>query len=75
MCCYDYRDLGFNNIVQFPALRNSKLSHFHMEGNNFTYIGADAFVNVPNVTTLKLSYNQFEMHNDALKPLINLREL
>ena len=46
-----------------------------MEGNNFSYIGADAFVNVSQVQTLKLSHNQFVMHKDALKPLTELKEL
>ena len=61
--------------MEFPTLSNSRLQHFHIEGNNFTYIGPDAFVNVPNLINLKLSYNQFVMHDDALKPLIKLKEL
>jgi len=46
-----------------------------MENNNFTYIGADAFVNMSRLQTLKLSHNQFVMHKDALKPLTKLKEL
>ena len=70
-----YRDLGNNQIVEFPVLNLPKLRYFHMESNNFTYIGADAFVNMSRLQILKLSHNQFEMHKDALKPLTNLKEL
>ena len=70
-----YRDLGHNQIVEFPILSLSKLSYLHLEDNNFTYIGADVFVNVSRVQTLKLSHNRFVMHKDALKPLTRLREL
>ena len=69
------RDLGFNQIVEFPVLNLSRLSYFHMESNNFTYIGADAFASMSRVQTLKLSHNQFVMHKDALKPLTKLKEL
>ena len=69
------RDLGYNELVEFPRIESNSLLYYHLEGNNLTYADHDVFSGVPNVRILKLAYNQMEMHNDSLKPLKVLREL
>ena len=69
------RELGHNELVEFPRIQNNKLTYYHLESNNLTYADHDVFTGVPNVEILKLSYNALRMHNDSLKPLKWLREL
>ena len=70
-----YRDLGYNQIIEVPKLQSESLLYYHLDRNNLTYADYDAFAGVPNVRTLKLSYNHMELHNDSLRPLGHLREL
>jgi len=71
-----FRDLGHNQIVEFPRINNSQLAYYHLENNNLTYVDSDTFAGVPNVKILKLAHNgKLRMHNDSLKPLRKLREL
>ena len=71
-----FRDLGHNQIVEFPRINNTKLAYYHLEDNNLTYADNDTFAGVPNVKILKLAYNgKLRMHNDSLKPMKWLREL
>ena len=69
------RDLGYNEIVEFPRIQNERLTYYHLEANNLTYADRDVFSCVPNVRILKLAYNALKMHNDSLKLLKWLREL
>ena len=70
-----YRDLGYNELVEFPKIQNDRLTYYHLEANNLTYADENVFVGVLNVEILKLAYNALKMHNDSLKPLKWLREL
>ena len=70
-----YRDLGYNELVEFPKIQNDRLTYYHLEANNLTYADENVFAGVPNVEILKLAYNALKMHNDSLKPLKWLREL
>ena len=72
---YLYRDLAHNQILEIPKLQISSLLYYHLESNNLTYAGLDAFTGIANVQTLILSYNKMKLHNNTLKPLRQLREL
>ena len=50
--CIFCRDLGCNEIVEFPRIQNERPAYYHLKANNLTYADRDVFAGVPNVRIL-----------------------